>query len=119
MVADLLFVMAQVPKSEGHTGGITAFVVEAVAKGVTVENRNAFMGLRGIENGVTRFYRVRVPAGHRIGPRRRRSEDCSYHPQHRRLSLPAMCVGAGKWCLKIARAWSAAREQWGKPIAPA
>ena len=28
-----------------------------------------------------------------------------------------MCVGAGKWCLKIAREWSAAREQWGKPVA--
>jgi hypothetical protein len=27
-----------------------------------------------------------------------------------------MCVGAGKWCLKIAREWGAAREQWGRPV---
>ncbi|WP_208640969.1 acyl-CoA dehydrogenase family protein, partial [Streptomyces carpinensis] len=47
VVADLLVVMARVPKSEGHRGGITAFVVEAASEGVTVENRNAFMGLRG------------------------------------------------------------------------
>lgn len=68
VVADLLVVMARVPVSEGHPGGITAFVVEADAPGVTVEHRNAFMGLRGIENGVTRFHRVRVPGACRIGP---------------------------------------------------
>src|ERR1700738_2961446 len=67
VIADLLVVMATVPKSDGHRGGITAFVVEAGAPGITVENRNAFMGLRGIENGVTRFHQVRVPATNRIG----------------------------------------------------
>ncbi|MGC5412041.1 acyl-CoA dehydrogenase family protein, partial [Streptomyces sp. DT225] len=54
VVADLLVVMARVPKSPEGKGGITAFVVEADAPGITVEHRNAFMGLRGIENGVTR-----------------------------------------------------------------
>ena len=71
VVADLLVVMAQVPKGEGHRGGITAFVVEADAPGIIVENRNAFMGLRGIENGVTRLTQVRVPAANRIGRRAR------------------------------------------------
>ena len=33
VVADLLVVMARVPKSEGHKGGITAFVVEADSAG--------------------------------------------------------------------------------------
>ncbi|MEU7230314.1 acyl-CoA dehydrogenase family protein [Streptomyces chrestomyceticus] len=117
VVADLLVVMARVPKSEGHKGGITAFVVEAAAEGVTVEHRNAFMGLRGIENGVTRFHRVRVPAAHRIGPEGAGLKIALTTLNTGRLSLPAMCVGAGKWCLKIAREWSAAREQWGKPIA--
>ncbi|MFE3939361.1 acyl-CoA dehydrogenase family protein, partial [Streptomyces goshikiensis] len=67
VVADLLVVMARVPKSDNHRGGITAFVVEADSPGITVEHRNAFMGLRGLENGVTRFHRVRVPAAQRIG----------------------------------------------------
>jgi alkylation response protein AidB-like acyl-CoA dehydrogenase len=117
VVADLLVVMARVPKSEGHPGGITAFVVEAASEGVTVENRNAFMGLRGIENGVTRFHRVRVPAAHRIGPEGAGLKIALTTLNTGRLSLPAMCAGAGKWCLKIAREWSAAREQWGKPVA--
>ena len=117
VVADLLVVMARVPKSDGHKGGISAFVVETTAEGVTVENRNAFMGLRGLENGVTRFHRVRVPAANRIGPEGAGLKIALTTLNTGRLSLPAMCAGAGKWSLKIAREWSAAREQWGKPIA--
>ncbi|MGV9451314.1 acyl-CoA dehydrogenase family protein [Streptomyces sp. NPDC003635] len=117
VVADLLVVMARVPKSEGHKGGITAFVVETNSPGVTVEHRNAFMGLRGIENGVTRFHQVRVPAANRIGPEGAGLKIALTTLNTGRLSLPASCVAAGKWCLKIAREWSAAREQWGKPLA--
>ncbi|WP_405641659.1 acyl-CoA dehydrogenase family protein [Streptomyces uncialis] len=117
VVADLLVVMARVPHGEGHPGGITAFVVEADSDGITVENRNAFMGLRGIENGVTRFQGVRVPAANRIGAEGAGLKIALTTLNTGRLSLPAMCVGAGKWCLKIAREWSAVREQWGKPVA--
>ncbi|MCX5238030.1 acyl-CoA dehydrogenase family protein [Streptomyces prunicolor] len=117
VIADLLVVMARVPKSEGHKGGITAFVVETDSPGITVENRNAFMGLRGIENGVTRFHQVRVPAANRIGPEGAGLKIALTTLNTGRLSLPASCVAAGKWCLKIAREWSAAREQWGRPIA--
>ncbi|MFD8934021.1 acyl-CoA dehydrogenase family protein [Streptomyces sp. NPDC059578] len=116
VVADLLVVMARVPESEGHPGGITAFVVEADSEGITVEHRNAFMGLRGIENGVTRFHGVRVPAANRIGPEGAGLKIALTTLNTGRLSLPAMCVGAGKWCLKIAREWSGVREQWGRPI---
>jgi alkylation response protein AidB-like acyl-CoA dehydrogenase len=112
VIADLLVVMAKVPRR-----GITAFVVEAGSPGITVEHRNAFMGLRGIENGVTRFHRVRVPAGNRIGEEGAGLKIALTTLNTGRLSLPAMCVGAGKWCLKIAREWSEARVQWGRPIA--
>ncbi|MEV6485498.1 acyl-CoA dehydrogenase family protein [Streptomyces sp. NPDC051576] len=117
VIADLLVVMARVPKSEHGKGGITAFVVETDSPGITVENRNAFMGLRGIENGVTRFHQVRVPAANRIGPEGAGLKIALTTLNTGRLSLPASCVAAGKWCLKIAREWSAAREQWGRPIA--
>ncbi|RDG35372.1 acyl-CoA dehydrogenase family protein [Streptomyces corynorhini] len=117
VVADLLVVMARVPRTADSAGGISAFVVEADSPGITVENRNAFMGLRGLENGVTRFHQVRVPAANRIGPEGAGLKIALTTLNTGRLSLPAMCAGAGKWCLKIAREWSGAREQWGKPVA--
>ncbi|MCX4723413.1 acyl-CoA dehydrogenase family protein [Streptomyces sp. NPDC090052] len=116
VVADLLVVMARVPRTAESKGGITAFIVEADSPGITVENRNAFMGLRGLENGVTRFHQVRVPAANRIGPEGAGLKIALTTLNTGRLSLPAMCVGAGKWCLKIAREWSSEREQWGRPV---
>src|SRR5688500_8584119 len=38
VIAGLLVIMARVPPSEGHRGGITAFVVEADSPGVTVRS---------------------------------------------------------------------------------
>ena len=116
VIADLLVVMAQVPKSEGHRGGITAFVVEADAPGIVVENRNAFMGLRGIENGLTRLTNVRVPAANRIGREGDGLRIALSTLNVGRLSLPAVCTGSMKWCLKIAREWSRERVQWGRPL---
>ncbi|MGI8330200.1 acyl-CoA dehydrogenase family protein [Actinomadura scrupuli] len=116
VVADLLVVMARVPASEGHRGGISAFVVEADSPGITVENRNAFMGLRGIENGVTRLHDVRVPADQLIGKEGQGLKIALTTLNTGRLSLPALSAAAGKWATKIVREWSAARVQWGRPI---
>lgn len=116
VIADLLVVMARVPASDGHAGGVSAFVVEGDSPGITVENRNAFMGLRGIENGVTRFHQVRVPARNRIGKEGQGLKIALTTLNTGRLSLPAMCAASAKWSLKIAREWSGARVQWGKPI---
>ena len=116
VVADLLVVMARVPKGDGHRGGITAFVVEAAAAGITVERRNAFMGLRGLENGVTRFDEVRISAASRIGEEGQGLKIALTTLNTGRLSLPASCAASGKLALKIAREWSRERVQWGRPV---
>jgi alkylation response protein AidB-like acyl-CoA dehydrogenase len=116
VIAELVVVMARVPEHDGQRGGISAFVVEADSPGITVENRNAFMGLRGIENGVTRFHRVQVPAENRLGREGDGLRIALTTLNTGRLSIPATCTAAGKWCLKIAREWSAERVQWGRPV---
>jgi len=116
-VATLLVVLARVPKSDGRKGGITAFVVDSESPGITVERRNAFLGLRGLENSVTRFHDVFVPAENRIGEEGRGMRVALGTLNTGRLSLPASCVGALKWCAGVARGWVNERVQMGVPIA--
>lgn len=115
-LADLLLVLARVPERPGHPGGVTAFVVEAGSQGVTVEHRNTFMGLRGNESGVTRFHQVRVPADQRIGAEGEGLRIARATLDAGRLAQPAMCVAAGKWCLRIAREWTGVGEPRGEPL---
>src|SRR5215212_8985479 len=115
-IADVVVIMAVVPKSDGHRGGITAFLCPCDRAGITVEHRNEFMGLRGIENSVTRFDDVFVPRKDVIGGEGKGLRIALTTLNTGRLSLPAFCLAEAKYALKIAREWSAERKQWGQPI---
>jgi hypothetical protein len=75
------------------------------------------MGLRGLENSVTRFHDVRVPAENVIGQEGKGLKIALTTLNTGRLSLPAMCVGTSKWSVNVAREWAAERVQWGLPVA--
>ena len=115
-VADVVIVMAMVPKSEGHRGGITAFIVPTDAKGLTVTHRNAFMGLKGIENSVTVFEDVEIPASNVVGKEGIGLKIALTTLNTGRLALPAICSSVTKYCLKIVREWGNERVQWGIPV---
>jgi alkylation response protein AidB-like acyl-CoA dehydrogenase len=115
-IADVVVVMAKVPKQSGHRGGITAFILPYDSDGVTVEHRNSFMGIRGIENSVTRLDDVFVPAENVIGREGEGLKIALTTLNTGRLALPAICLAAAKWATKIAREWSEERVQWGRPI---
>ena len=115
-VADVVVIMAVIPKSDGHKGGISAFIVPYDAPGISVERRNAFMGLRGIENSVTVFKDVKVPAANLIGKEGAGLKIALTTLNTGRLSLPAICAAQAKYALKIAREWGNERIQWGVPV---
>ncbi len=115
-MADVLVVLAKVPRSEDRKGGITAFIVPSVSDGVVVEHRIEFMGLRGIENSQTRYTDVYVPAENVIGREGLGLKIALATLNTGRLAIPAVCVGLGKWATKIAREFGSQRVQWGKPI---
>jgi hypothetical protein len=116
VIADVVVVMAVVPKREGSKGGITAFICPMDSDGITIRHRNEFMGLRGLENSVTEFKDVFVPKENVIAGEGRGLRIALGTLNTGRLSLPAICVGAAKYSLRIVRQWANERRQWGEPI---
>jgi len=115
-VAEIIVVLAKVPRGNGHKGGITAFIVPRESEGIITEARNEFMGLRGIENSLTLYTDVFVPEENVIGREGLGLKIALTTLNTGRMGIPAQCAAVAKWSAKVAREFASARVQWGKPI---
>jgi hypothetical protein len=115
-VAELMVVMARTPGKPGKPGPISAFIVETNAPGFEVLHRLEFMGIRGIENALLRFTNLRVPKENLLWGEGKGLKLALITLNTGRLTLPATCVAAGKWCVQVARRFANERVQWGKAV---
>ncbi|MFA5060328.1 MAG: acyl-CoA dehydrogenase family protein [Candidatus Omnitrophota bacterium] len=119
LIAGVVVVMAVTPPKivrGKEQKQITAFIVETDTPGFEIVSRCQFMGLHGIQNGLIRFNNLKVPRENIILGEGEGLKLALMTLNTGRLTLPAASAGISKWCLKVAREWSAKRKQWGGPI---
>jgi alkylation response protein AidB-like acyl-CoA dehydrogenase len=116
-VADFYVCFAVTDSEQGHSRGITAFVVEADRPGFSVGKLEHKMGIRGSPTGQPIFDNVRVPAENVIGEVNGGFKVAMSTLDRSRLGVAAQAVGIAQGATDYAAAYAQERQQFGKPIA--
>ncbi len=116
-IADFYICFAVTDPDEGHSRGISAFVVEADREGFSVGKLEKKMGIRGSPTGQPIFDNVRVPAENLIGEENQGFKVAMGTLDRSRLGVAAQAVGIAQGATDYAAAYAQERKQFGKPIA--
>jgi len=116
-VADFYICFAVTAPEQGHSRGISAFVVEADRPGFAVGKLEHKMGIRGSPTGQPIFDNVRVPAENLIGEANQGFKVAMATLDRSRLGVAAQAVGIAQGATDYAAAYAQERKQFGKPIA--
>lgn len=115
-IADLFVVFARSDPAERGGRGISSFVVDASAPGVTVGPKDAKMGQSGAWTAEVFFDAVRLPADALIGEEGRGYAKALTVLSRGRLHIAALCVGMAERVLDESVAYAATAKQGGAPI---
>jgi alkylation response protein AidB-like acyl-CoA dehydrogenase len=116
-IADFYICFAVTDPEQGHSRGISAFVVEADRPGFSVGKLEHKMGIRGSPTGQPIFDNVRVPGENLIGTENEGFKVAMGTLDRSRLGVAAQAVGIAQGATDYAAAYAQERKQFGKPIA--
>ncbi|MYT15105.1 Acyl-CoA dehydrogenase [Streptomyces sp. SceaMP-e96] len=114
-VADFYTVLARTGGSGAH--GITAFLVPADAEGLSAAAPERKMGMKGSPTAQLHFDAVRVPDSRRLGDEGQGFAIALSALDSGRLGIAACAIGVAQAALDEALAYTAERQQFGRPIA--
>jgi len=114
--ADYFTVFAKTDPEAGHRG-ISAFVVDADADGVTVDKKEDKMGQRASNTATISFNDVEVPAENLLAEENKGFKLAMMTLDRTRPGVSAMAVGIGRAATEYATEYSKERQQFGVPIA--
>ena len=115
-LADVFMVFARTDPEERGGRGISSFVVDRSAPGVTVGPHDKKMGQSGAWTSEVYFDDVRVPADALIGEEGRGYSKALTVLSRGRLHIAAMCVGMAQRVLDESVRYAASAKQGGAPI---
>jgi alkylation response protein AidB-like acyl-CoA dehydrogenase len=115
-IADMYVVMARSAPQDGRRG-ISAFIVEKGAAGLSTGRKIEKLGLRGSDTAEVILDRVRVPAENIIGDAGAGYRQALAILDGARIGMAAFCLGIGRGALEEAIAYARQRTQFGRPIA--
>jgi alkylation response protein AidB-like acyl-CoA dehydrogenase len=116
-VNDFYIVFCVTDPEQGHSRGISAFIVESDREGVSVGKLEHKMGIRGSPTGQPVFDSVRVPAENLIGEENGGFKVAMATLDRSRLGVAAQAVGIAQGATDYAAAYAQERNQFGRPIA--
>jgi alkylation response protein AidB-like acyl-CoA dehydrogenase len=115
-VADFLVLTARTGTPEQRSRGLTIFLVDAKADGISYQ-RIPKVGHHAIQSPEVGLSDVRVPAGMVIGEVGGAWPALVDVMDAERIVVAGMCVGLAERCIELAVDYGLKREQFGKPVA--
>lgn len=115
-MADWAMVFARTDLTKQGSKGISLFLVDLHADGVSCGEHEDKMGIRGYPTSDLLFYNVHVPGENLLGPLHNGFATAMKTLDAGRLAIAAQALGIAQGCLDEATRYAKTRKQFGKSI---